>query len=74
MKKWKYCNKVEYIFINSQADPQLKYNGITKNYYDIEDAIYNYFAEECEENKIVNNEENFVKFCKEHENYILDSF
>jgi len=74
MKKWKYCDKVEFIYHGDWTDPELKCNGKTLNYWDVEDVIYSDFLYECEMNNIVVSDENFELFCKHKEDEIIEIF
>lgn len=74
MTKWKYFDKAEYIHNGNWSDPELKYKGFTLNYYSIEDTIYERFKEFCEEESIIDNEENFTEYCKANQDDIEELF
>lgn len=42
---WRGCENIEFVFCNTQADPDLIYKGYTFNYYDIDDALWGEFLE-----------------------------
>ena len=42
---WRGCEKIEFVYYNEWADPDLIYNGYTFNYWDIEDALWSEFCE-----------------------------
>lgn len=45
MANYRGCNNIEFIWHNTQADPDLIYRGYTFNYYDVEGALWNDFCE-----------------------------
>ena len=44
-KNWRGCENIDWGYYNTQADPDMLYNGYTFNYWDIEDALWNEFCE-----------------------------
>ena len=40
---------VYFIYINDWSDPYVEYDGELYNYYDLEDSLWNYYTEVCEE-------------------------
>ena len=48
MASYRGCKNIEFVWHNTQEDPDLIYRGYTFNYYDIEDALWNDFLELAE--------------------------
>lgn len=59
----------------STADPELSYNGKKANYWTIEDAMWDWYKEECASRGVAadeNDDEGFNQFCQEHKQDIID--
>ena len=57
------------------ADPTLSYRGKTANYWGVEDAMWEWYKEECAQNGVQadpNDDEGFNRFCQEHKQDIID--
>ena len=64
---------IEFIWHGTNADPELRYNGISLNYWNVENAIY----QECREDfgpDMANDDEFFQKYCEKHEQDIKEMF
>lgn len=72
MKKWKYCSAVNFIYNGQWNDSELEYNGIIVNSNIITDSLWSFFTEDCEEFNIENSEENFIRFCNENTDLIIE--
>ena len=55
---------IEFIWHGSTPDPELSYNGMTVNYYDVEDTIWQEYKEDGYN---PDDEEEFTKYCQRHE-------
>jgi hypothetical protein len=70
---WMGIEGIEMIWHGTQADPELVYKGISKNYWEIENTIY----QECKEDFGKVNAENddfFQIYCKDHADDIKTLF
>lgn len=66
-KEWFYgIYGIRYIWHGAWADPELIWHEKSFNYYDVENALYSYFEEDCVFDGIENTEENFAKWVKKH--------
>lgn len=77
MKNYRGCENIEFVFYNTQADPDLIYKGYTFNYYDIDDALWNDFLESVErtddESDNSEVEKQFTEYVQANaENYLDD--
>lgn len=83
MANYRGSENVEFIWNGTQSDPQLRYDGMTFNYWDIEDALWGDFCEYCECNSGITHqiiesnmntyEDAFNKYVQENvENYLND--
>lgn len=71
MKKNNYyrgINDIEFIWHGTTADPELFYNGMTVNYYDVEDTIWEEYMEDRYTKALENpdDEEEFTGYCQRH--------
>lgn len=67
MKKNNYyrgIRGIEFIWHGATPDPELSYNGITVNYYDVEDTIWQEYKEDGHD---PDDEEEFTRYCQSHE-------
>ena len=44
--QWRGCKNIRWTYYNCWADPDIIYNGYTFNYWDVEDALWEYFLED----------------------------
>lgn len=60
---------IEFIWHGTTADPELSYNGMTVNYHDVEDAIWEEYKEDRYTKALENpdDEEEFTSYCQRHE-------
>ena len=63
---------VEFTVPNDMDDPTIYYNGKYYNYYDIEDSLWSYYKEECEENNTVADEEDFENWVAGNSYLVYD--
>ena len=66
---------IEMHYHGSTADPELSYNGKRANYWTIEDAMWDWYKEECKSRGVVadeNDDEGFNRFCQEHKQDIIE--
>ena len=71
MKKNNYyrgIKDIEFIWHGSTADPELSYKGMTVNYYDVEDTIWEDYMEDRYTKALVDpdDEEEFTNYCQRH--------
>ena len=45
-KCYRGCKGVEFVWHGQWSDPELRYKGFTFNYWDIENALWDFFLEE----------------------------
>ena len=67
MKKNNYyrgIKDIEFIWHGATPDPELSYNGMVVNYYDVEDTIWQEYKEDGHN---PDDEEEFTKYCQRHE-------
>ena len=55
---------IEFIWHGATPDPELSYQGKVVNYYDVEDTIWQEYKEDGHN---TDDEEEFVKYCQNHE-------
>ena len=70
MKKNNYyrgIKNIEFIWHGSTPDPELSYNGMTVNYYDVEDTIWQEYKKDGHN---PDDEEEFTKYFQRHETEI----
>ena len=60
---------IEFIWHGTTADPELSYNGMTVNYHDIEDAIWEEYKEDRYTKALEDpdDEEEFTNYGQRHE-------
>ena len=63
------CDNIEMVWHGEWADPELKCNGYIANYYEIEDAVYEWAKEEGID---ADNDDEFSQFCIENQAEIED--
>ena len=67
MKKNNYyrgIRDIEFIWHGPSSDPELSYNGMVVNFYDVEDTIWQEYKEDGYD---PDDEEEFTKYCQNHE-------
>ena len=66
MKKSYYrgIRGIEFIWHGATPDPELSYQGKVVNYYDVEDTIWQEYKEDGYDS---DDEEEFTKYCQNHE-------
>lgn len=72
MKKNNYyrgIKDIDFIWHGEWKDPELSYNGMTVNYYDVEDTIWEEYMEDRYTKALENpdDEEEFTGYCQRHE-------
>ena len=72
MKKNNYyrgIKDIEFIWHGSTADPELSYNGMTVNYHDVEDTIWEEYKEDRYTKALEDpdDEEEFTSYRQRHE-------
>lgn len=65
-------NDVEFIVPNDTDDPTIYYNGNYYNYYAIEDTLWDYYKDECAENGVSPDENEFEKWVADNSYYVYD--
>ena len=65
-------NDVEFTVPNDTDDPTIFYNGKYYNYYAIEDTLWDYYKEECAENGVKPNENEFENWVAENSYLVYD--
>ena len=55
---------IEFIWHGETPDPELSYQGKVVNYYDVEDTIWQEYKEDGYD---PDDEEEFTKYCQNHE-------
>ena len=70
-KMWRGVPGVEMIWHGEWSDPELEYEGERRNYWDVEDAMY-----ECakEDGIDTENDEEFNRYCQEHAYDVYECF
>ena len=64
---------VEFTVPNDTDDPTIFYNGNYYNYYDIEDTLWSYYKEECEENGTIPDEYEFETWVADNSYLVYDT-
>ena len=54
---------IEFIWHGPSSDPELSYNGMVVNFYDVEDTIWQEYKENGHN---PDDEEEFTKYCQRH--------
>ena len=72
MKKNNYyrgIKDIEFIWHGTSSDPEISYNGMVVNYYDVDDTIWEEYKEDRYTKALENpdDEEEFTKYCQRHE-------
>ena len=65
-------NDVEFTVPNDTDDPTIYYNGKYYNYYDIEDTLWSYYKEECAENGVAADENEFENWVADNSYLVYD--
>jgi hypothetical protein len=65
-------NDVEFTVPNDTDDPTIYYNGNYYNYYAIEDTLWDYYKDECAENGVSPDENEFEKWVADNSYYVYD--
>lgn len=65
-------NDVEFTVPNDTDDPTIFYNGKYYNYYAIEDTLWDYYKEECAENGVKPDENDFENWVAENSYLVYD--
>ena len=55
-----------FIWHGEYSDPEIEYKGHIFNYYDVEDGLWSYYCEQCEDMGIKPTEEGFDKWFEKH--------
>ncbi len=63
---------VEFTVPNDTDDPTIFYNGKYYNYYDIEDTLWDFFREYCEETGVIQDEDMFEQWIAENTDYVYE--
>ena len=63
---------VEFTVPNDTDDPTIFYNGKYYNYYDIEDTLWSFFREYCEETGVIQDEDMFEQWIAENPDYVYE--
>lgn len=63
---------VEFTVPNDTDDPTIFYNGKYYNYYDIEDTLWSFYKEDCEDDGVVPDEDDFENWVAAHPEYVYD--
>jgi hypothetical protein len=63
---------VEFTVPNDTDDPTIYYNGNYYNYYAIEDTLWDYYKDECAENGVSPDENEFEKWVADNSYYVYD--
>lgn len=63
---------VEFTVPNDTDDPTIYFDGKYYNYYDIEDALWDYYKEDCEENGVIPDETDFEHFVKDNSDLVYE--
>ena len=60
---------IEFIWHGTSSDPEISYNGMVVNCYDVEDTIWEDYKEDRYTKALENpdDEEEFTKYCQSHE-------
>lgn len=57
---------IEFIWHGAWSDPELIWHKKSFNYYDLEDTLWSYYKEECDENNTPANEDVFPAWVKKN--------
>ena len=74
------CPDIEMIWHGEASDPELEYKGVTFNYWDVEDALWQDFIDEhpefygAEGEKEIEAEDEFNHYCRERAASMLDDW
>ena len=63
---------VEFTVPNDTDDPTIFYNGKYYNYYDIEDTLWSFYKEDCEDDGVIPDENDFENWVAAHPEYVYD--
>ena len=73
LKHWRGCENIMMKWYDSQADPDLIYEGYAFNYYDIEGALWDAYLDGRREDDPTVSEDGFSAYCRENaEDYLED--
>ena len=64
---------VEFTVPNDTDDPTIFYNDNYYNYYDIEDTLWSYYKEECEDNGTTPDEDEFERWVADNSYLVYDT-
>lgn len=70
-KMWRGVPGVEMIWHGEWSDPELEYEGNRRNYWDVEDAMYEWAKEDGIDTE---NDEEFNHYCQEHAYDVYECF
>ncbi len=70
-KLWRGVPGVEMIWHGEWSDPELEYEGTRRNYWDVEDAMYEWAKEDGIDTE---NDEEFNRYCQEHAYDVYECF
>ena len=70
-KMWRGVPGVEMIWHGEWSDPELEYEGNRRNYWDVEDAMYEWAKEDGIDTE---NDEEFNRYCQEHAYDVYECF
>lgn len=65
-------NDVEFTVPNDTDDPTIYYNGKYYNYYAVEDTLWDYYKDECNENGVIPDEADFENWVADNSYYVYD--
>lgn len=65
-------NDVEFTVPNDTDDPTIYYNGKYYNYYAVEDTLWDYYKDECNENGVIPDEADFENWVSNNSYYVYD--
>ena len=57
---------IEFVWHGEWADPEIEYRAKRFNYWDVEDALYGYYKEDCEEAGTEPQDRNFPAWLHAH--------
>lgn len=70
-KMWRGVPGVEMIWYGEWSDPELEYEGTRRNYWDVEDAMYEWAKKDGINTE---NDEEFNRYCQEHAYDVYECF
>lgn len=70
-KMWRGVPGVEMIWHGEWSDPELEYEGTRRNYWDVENAMYEWAKEDGID---AENDEEFNRYCQEHAYDVYECF